>query len=348
MVARRLADPGFSSEALDWPTYDAVSQEAVALVGAEQGEQAYDALAALRHYLVSNFHLPAYPMGRLIRALTLLASPRWEGTVRLSEQHEALAREIFEIEGAGWESGRQHLRWLVQDALAALRRRPRQGQSLDKILMLLYAFAEGAVDHLMTHPEVISPDDVVEAIVLLGYALTEEGSMTDPRLPDDPEARATFTDLVARADAAWMAGEDLGDLHVVADRFEVPFEVVVLLFPRLEDLADSVVRARVISGGVEGGAPAATFALLAASLHRLATAADETPSAVELAHALDGEGSVFDELRGLARQVAESSVESTMPVDRVVEQIIVNAAHGRGSWATVEVLLEALRPTVPQ
>jgi hypothetical protein len=74
-----------------------------------------------------------------------------------------------------------------------------------------------------------------------------------PLVPDDPEALAMFTRIVADADAVWAGGVDLDDLHDVSARFAVPFETVVLMFPSIDELADSVVRARVIAAGIEGG-----------------------------------------------------------------------------------------------
>ncbi|MFM7271085.1 MAG: hypothetical protein ACKO2C_05575 [Actinomycetes bacterium] len=341
-VAQRSVDPTFSSERLGWRTTTDLSEEAVASFHGDASGDGLDAAAAMRALLVASFSDPAYPIARMLQAAVITASPVWTGAVSVSEEHRALAEEIREAQRSAWEQVREYMRWMVQDTLAALRRRPVGGLSLDKVLLLLHTLAEGALDRLTLYPELLTPEDVVDAIVALMLALTEEGSMADPRLPDDPEAMAVYSRLIAGCDAAWSSDDDPGDLHAVAERFAVPFEAVVLLFPTMEHLADSVLRARVTSVGVEGGAPATASALLRSALWRLAQTASAAPALVERARALAGSESVLQELRVHAAGLGATDAIDDGTADRVAEQAVATACSGVDHWPTTEVLLDLL------
>jgi hypothetical protein len=341
-VARRSVDPTFTSDRLGWRSTADLSEDAVASFRGEEPGADLDAASAMRALLVASFSDPAYPIARILQAAVITASPVWTGAVSASEDHRALAAEIRELQRGSWEQVREHMRWLVQDTLAALRRRPIDGLSLDKMLLLLHTLAEGALDRLTLHPDLLTPDDVVDAIVALMLALTEEGSMADPRRPEDPEAMAIYSQLVAGCDAAWTTGEDPGDLHAVAERFEVPFETVVLLFPTLEDLADSVLRARVTSVGVDGGAPAPSSALLRSALQRLAETATAAPALIMRAQALERPESVLHELRVHAAGLGSTDAIDDGTAVRIAEQAVATACLGTDHWATTEVLLDLL------
>lgn len=339
-IAGTGVDPGFRSEALGWRTTEEISAEAIGEYAAP--DTAMDPTAAIRQLLVAGLADPAFPLSRILRAVAITASPAWTGRVVVAEEHRAVADAVREAARREWEHTREHLRWLVQESLAAVGRRPIEGYTIDKIVVILHTIAEGALDRLVLHPEAVSVDEFVEAILIFMLALTEDGAMADPRLPDDPEALAAFTRVVAAADAAWAAGVDLDDLHAVADRVGVPFETVVLMFPRLADLADSVLRTRIVAAGIEGGTPDTTAALLRGTLRRLAGAADAIPAVVERVRTDAGSHSVLHELQIVAAGLGSDAAVEDGTAARVAEQAIATACLGVAHWATTEVLLDLL------
>lgn len=344
LLTARSIDPDFRSEAIGWDTFDEVSAGAVDRFADAQEQQPLEAsLAALRHYIESNFHLPSYPISRILAAVSLTASERWEGVIRVPDEHRDFAVALRDAQRDGWAGVREHMRWMVQDAFAAMRRRPRAGMSVDKILLLLYALADGAIDRMALYPELLTVDEVVMAVLALGIALSEEGSLADPRLPADPDAEAAFTRVVEVADARWAGGE-VDDLRAIAEDANEPFEAIVVMFPTVEHLADSVVRARVQAVGIDEGAEEPAAALIVSALRRLARTADELPEALAHASRLDGPDSVLYELRGAIRATSQPDGEDASRVDRLAEQIVANACMGTAQWGTVEVLLEALLP----
>ena len=339
-VAGTGSDPTFRSDVLGWRTTEDISAEAIDESSAPGNPM--DPFAAIRQLLVAGLADPAFPLSRILRSVAITASPAWAGRVTVADEHRALAESVRDAARREWEHTREHLRWLVQESLAAVGRRPIAGYSIDKIVAILHTIAEGALDRLALHPEHVSIDEFVTSILIFMLALTEEGAMADPRLPDDPEALAMFTRIVADADAVWAGGVDLDDLHDVSARFAVPFETVVLMFPSIDELADSVVRARVIAAGIEGGTPDATAALLRATLRRLATTADALPQVVERARRVDPTTSVVHELQLRAQSLASRTAIEDGTAARVAEQVLTTACLGMDHWSTTEVLLDLL------
>ena len=164
------------------------------------------------------------------------------------------------------------------------------------------------------------------------------------RSPADPDAVAAFTRVVEVADARWVGGGEVDDLRAIAEDANEPFEAIVVMFPTVEHLADSVVRARVQAVGIDEGAEEPAAALIVSALRRLARTADEVPQALAHASRLDGPDSVLYELRGAIRATSQPDGEDASRVDRLAEQIVANACMGTAQWGTVEVLLEALLP----
>ena len=339
-VAGTGVDPTFRSNALGWRSTDDLSAAALGEFTAD--ETAMDPFVAIRQLLVEGLADPAFPLSRIMRSVVITASPAWSGVVSVSDEHRALAESVRETARSEWAHTLEHLRWLVQESLAAVGRRPIPGYSIDKIVAILHTIAEGALDRLALHPEQVSIDEFVEAILIFMLALTEEGAMADPRLPSDAEALAVFTRVVAEAEVVWARGDDLADLHAAAERFGVPFETVVLMFPTVGDLADSVVRTRVVAVGLEGGTPDTTAALLRTTLRRLATTADEVPRVLEHARTVDPSTSVLHELEVRAQSLAPQSAIDDGTAGRVAAQVISTACFGSEHWPTTEVLLDLL------
>ncbi|MFM7616796.1 MAG: hypothetical protein ACKO72_04965 [Actinomycetes bacterium] len=339
-IAGTGVDPTFRSEVLGWRTTGEISAEAIGEYASP--DTPMDPAAAIRQLLVAGLADPAFPLSRILRSVAITASPAWAGRIAVAEEHREVAEAVRDAARLEWESSREHLRWLVQESLGAVGRRPIEGYTIDKIVVILHTVAEGALDRLALHPEAVSIDEFVEAILIFMLALTEEGALADPRLPGDPEALELFTRVVAGADAAWADGTDLDDLHRVASRVGVPFGTVVLMFPTVGDLADSVLRARVVAAGIEGGTPDATAALLRGTLRRLAGAADAIPMVVERARDVPAATSVLHELQVAAQSLAPRPAAEDGTAARVAEQIVTTASLGLDQWATTEVLLDLL------
>ncbi|MFM7223985.1 MAG: hypothetical protein ACKO1Y_00895 [Actinomycetota bacterium] len=335
-IMTSAADPDFRADAIGWPTFDEVSSAAVAEAATETALEA--TTAAVRHYLERNFRLPSCPLGRIIAAVTLTASPAWQGTITVSDEHRALAEELAEIDRRGALALRAHMRWLLLDALGTLRRRPRPGMTLDLIVELALALANGSLDRMFVEPAALTIDEAVDALVSLTVALTEEGSPDDPREPNDARAADAFASLVRAAEAHWLAGGTIPDLDSVVAFTGTDGTEVATWFPSVAALADSVLRSRLAGRGAEPGAPVTMLGLLRADLRRVAETADAMPEVVRLAGTVEPERSVLVELRAAAAAcAAEQRTDG-----RLAEQLVATAGLGTAHWATTEVLLDLL------
>lgn len=342
-IMTNAADPEYRAPEIGWDTFDAVSTAAADRAAAAEGVDPIDvATAAIRHYLEQNFRLPSYPLGRIIAAATVTAGPAWKGSVRINPEHRALADELMAIHRSGAHAVRTHMRWVLLGALAALGRRPRPGMSLDLVLELSLALGNGALDRISVEPSALGIDDVIDALVALVLALTEEGSLADPRAPADPADAAAFTQLVSAADAAWASGPPPESVATVAGRAGIDIDRAARFFPRLADLADSVLRVRTAPVGGDPGPPVTDLALLRSNLRRLAETADALPGLIATATA--AEPSVLVDLRLAADTLAVEGHSGHRPDDRIAERLIATAGLGTAHWATVEVLLDVLAP----
>lgn len=335
-IMASAADPDFRAESIGWPTFDEVSGAAVHRAA---DETAIDATTtAVRHYIEQSLRLPSYPLGRIINAVTITASPAWRGPVTVSDKHRALAEGLAEIDRRGAQALRAHMRWLLLDALGALRRRPRPGITLDQIVELALALGNGAIDRMVVEPTALSIDVVVGAMVDLTITLTEEGSVADPRFPNDPDAAAAFSLIVRAAAAHWAGGGTIADLGTAAAIAGTEASPVESFFLSVADLADSVLRDRITLVGHETGARITTFGLVRSTLRRLAESADAIPEVVRLATTVVPERSILEELRSAAAAcAAESRADG-----RIAERLVATAALGTAHWETTELLLDVL------
>lgn len=340
LVVESSASPNFSAPNIGWSGLNEVSRGGV---GAHGGEAVFESAAgAIRHYLEANFSEPALPLGRLLDAAALTASSEWHGEVGIRDERRGLALQILDARRVSHQAIADNMRWIGQDAFAELRRRPKPGMTMDSILQLLLSLADGAIDRMMISPGCMTLDDVVSAIIELAMALSEDGSMSDPRIPENDEGRFVFTTLVAAADKYWSTGASIGTIEEASRMLDKPLETLVVLFPTINHLADSVLRVRTIAGGIDGGAVQTMNVLLGTSLRRLARAADALPEVVKYAGDLSAADSVLNELTLLAASLA-TAAETTVEPQRLAEQLVSVAAQGTAQIETVELLLEMLR-----
>lgn len=341
LIVERIADPGWSAPSIGWPSADDVTAGAVDAF--EQGSAVDAALHAFRYFLERNFFIPAKPFGLVLDGVAMTASDAWHGPTVVADADRGLAVRILEQRRRSLEQQRDAFRWMLRDALASLRRRPRPGMTIDLMVALMHALADGAVNRMLIWPGCLTIDDVARAVLDLGLALSEDGSLVDPRLPDDPAARDVFTRIVTAADASWARGDAISDLSAVAAAADAQLETVAVLFVSVEEVADSVVRTRVVTVGVEETTGSTSAAVLTSALQRLAAAADAVPQAVMLAAQCPGDATLLGELTHEATELARHADRVTVEPERFAEQLIAVACNGMGSWETASLLLDLLR-----
>lgn len=340
LVVERTADTEWAAPSLGWASLSDVTSTAIALTS---GDSSFDtAMVALRHFITNNLSSPALALGRLMDAAAMTASPEWKGALAVREEQRELATEIIAARGASIRRMNDYLGWMIHETLAELRRRPKAGWTTDSIGLLIHSLVDGAVSRMLIDPGSITVEEIAEAAMQLGLALTEDGSMIDPNLPDDPASRVMFNDIVSAADVHWAGGGIIEDIRDASTRFGFSFETVVLIFPAVAYLADSVVRSRTQPGGISYGEREPTLLLLTSTLRRLAQAADEIPEAVRLASTLEGTSGVLSDIDGLARALTAEQPGIPVTPDRFAKQLIGLACQGTAQLPTIDMLLDML------
>ena len=342
LVVESVASPQFSAPRIGWSALDQITEGALGTHG--EPVPLVSAAESLRHFIAENFLQPARPLGRLLDAAALTASEEWKGTLAIRDERRDLALQILEARRVSNEAIADSMRWIGQEAFAELRRRPKPGMTMDSIILLLHSLADGAVDRMMISPGCMTLDDLVAALIDIALALSEDGSMNDPRIPENEEGRVVFTAIVEAADEYWSTGARMETIEEASELLEKPLETLVILFPTINHLADSVLRVRTIAAGIDPGALEPMNVLLAASLRRLARAADTIPAVVRYASDINEEHSVLNELCQLAASFA-INVGTAVEPQRLAEQLVSLASQGTSQIETVELLLEMLRET---
>lgn len=340
LVAEAVGDTGFSAPDLGWPAMAEVTAEATDAFASSEDPLAR-ATAAFERYVRGNFEVSSRIVGLMLDAAAVTASPLWAGPVSVRPEQAELARRVLEARQRTLRSMTAELRWVLHDGMSALQRRPRPGYSLDLILALAHSLIDGAVIQMLIDPERMTIAELTDAAFLFAMALTEDGSMVDPRLPPAGPSRSMFTALVDEADRRWSADRAPLDPAMVAEAVECPQELADLLFPRVADLADSVVRRRTIAAGSTDGPPIAAQHVLKAALHRLAEAAETIPHVIALTATLP-EGSVLADLSAFASSVAAQADSPPDDPDNFGAQLVALAMSGLAQWGAVELLLDLL------
>lgn len=335
LLTNRIITPEFSSDALEWPTFGDVYSGVVdsySTAGALDG--ARDALRAL---IVGNFSLPSTVIGRIVAATTMTVSDTWEGSARIRPERLEIGRRIHEGSRRSLHRLDDDLACLLRIVLVELRRRPRPGLTIERVVVLLRMLVDGAVDRLLLDPGCSTVDEVVDATIQLGFALTEEGLLPDALAHIEVPDGFPIDAVVITAEANWSPEDDV--LASVATACTLPEDELRAVFADVDVLADAVVSALVVGGPIEGSRDA-RYALLSAALRRLATTADTHPDLVGRALRRDGADTALGDLRAAAESLASDSTSPTVEPRRLAEQVVTSAASGTAHWETTRFLLD--------
>jgi hypothetical protein len=305
-------------------------------------------IAGLRAHFEAQFRSPGVPVGWLLQAAALTSSPAWQGD-RPPEEDVALGQEILQQRRRFYQDVNAQLVSLLTIVLSQMRRRPRRGVDPQHVIMLLHALLDGAVLRNLIEPGALSSCMVAEAMYGLAVALTEEGALVDPRRPTDQRAGQMFDRLVEAAATLWSVKDEIA-VEDAAQQAGVPYEAACLLFPTLGDLADSLIRVRVVGGGFTDIGPLADDAevnqrlvSLVTELRNLRDFADKCPHAVAVAQTQPPTKSspfVEDFIENESRVVA--ALDITPDPAQLVTDLAAFACQGSHGWPTVIALLHAI------
>jgi hypothetical protein len=305
-------------------------------------------IAALRANFEAQFRSPGLPVGWLLQAAALTSSPAWEGEGPPNED-VALGQEILEQRRRFYQDVNAQLVSFLTIVLSEVGRRPRLGVKPEHVIMLVHALLDGAVLRNLIEPGALSSCMVAEAMYGLAMALTEEGALVDPRRPTEERAGQMFDRLVGAAGELWRVKDEI-TVEDAAGQAGVPQEAACLLFPTVGDLADSLIRARVVGGGFTDIGPLADDADvsqrlvgLVTELRNLREFADQCPRAVAVAQTQPPSMSstfIEDFVENESRVVAALGV-SPDPV-QLVTDLAAFACRGSDGWPTVIALLHTI------
>lgn len=249
--------------------------------------------AALEANINAQFESRAQPLGWLLQSAALTGSERWLHDDLRSSRGD-LAEAILAARREFYEYMTAEMIGFLRLAMSELRLRPRPGWDAETIVVLIHCLIDGAVLRMFLEPERLTAKQVAEAAFELGTALGELGTYDDPRRPSDAALGRVFDDVVIEAARGW-AREQAVSLDGVASRCGTSTELVRMIFPSVDELADSVLRHRVASGGFEHAVgltqvvtPSvvrAQLGYLRDTLLHLADFAADSPEALALARA---------------------------------------------------------------
>jgi AcrR family transcriptional regulator len=305
-------------------------------------------VSAVEANVSSQFSSRGTPIGWLLHAAALTASPRWDREDLVSSRPD-MASEILSARRAFYDSMAPDFDHFLRNAMSQLGLRPKAGWDPKTIIVMMHCLIDGAVLRMLMDPDATSPHAVAEAVVALGTALAEQGTYDDPRRSSDPKVHPVFDDLVRDASVRWSDGQTV-DLDRLADWCGVSPALVRMIFPTIEDLADSVLRRAVGGGGalraptesLEGQYLRVQLDLLAQLLHRLADFADQSPEVIRLSQAymsVDPQRSFFSAILsafvGIIGQVVPGPEEQ-------LNDLIGEACKGSHGKATVDGVIKTL------
>lgn len=342
------------AEAANDPAWGGSEAALADVIGAYQAsfERGNDARAnvgeALRAGFEAQFRSPGQPAGWMLQAASLTASTAWKGDPPAPDGVD-LAQRLLDARRDFYRTVTDQLTWLAVSAMSEVGRRPRAGLDARAVVVLVHCMLDGAVLRRFIEPDAMPPELFADAVMLLWDALSEPGSFDDPRRPDDERNQQVFDGVLAAAAELWRA-QPAVTVDEAAERASVSPEAAALLFPDAGDLADSLVRARVVAGGFTdlGPAPDPTAArqhlpLLVAQLGRLRDLADALPHAVAAAAA---------QPPTLSRPFADDFVDNegriigalgvTPQPDRFLRDLLTFAGQGRAGWTSVLALMRTI------
>jgi hypothetical protein len=300
---------------------------------------------ALRATFEAQFRSPGLAAAWLLQSAALTASEAWEGEPPAAENVE-LGRRILGLRRDFYRNMEEQLEGFVALAGSEMGQRPRRGIDAATVVRVLHCFLDGAVLRRIIDPEAMPPELAAEGLYALAKAFGEAGPADDPRKPDDERSHELFRRLLDAATELWRTGAGV-TVEQAAERSAVGADAAHMLFPDVGDLADSVLRSRVIMGGFVdlGPFPDRARALqhlpaLASELGRLRDLADEVPHVVATAAAHPPTRSkpfADDFVDNESRAIELLGV--THRPEQLVRDLFDFAAQGAAGWPSVAALL---------
>jgi hypothetical protein len=302
----------------------------------------------------NQFASPGDPVGWIFHAAALTASPAWGGERTLSPRDEALALEILSVRREYFRQLDADLTQMMMAGLAVLGRRPRRGMDPQQLVALVHSLFNGGVLRRLLEPDVFDSHLIAEAAFAVVLAFSEELELHDPRRPGTPDEDKAFDRMLSCASTGWPA-DSVRSVERTADEAGVPREEGRLLFPTVADLADSLVWARVLGGGLfsdrqlqvtdpeisTGTPPEVVY--LSGMLRLVRDVSEELPGAVAVlsaSRATVGLG-IREELVREAAEILRRNIPSVNPT--VTANELVSAAFsGRTGWPTVTSMMRVM------
>jgi hypothetical protein len=302
----------------------------------------------LRAAFEAQFRSPGQPAGWMIQSAALTASSSWKGDPP-DPDSVAVAQRLLDVRRRQYEALTDQLVMLVTGGMSELGRRPRPGIDARSVIVLVHCLLDGAVLRRFIEPDAMPPDLFADAVLALWDALSERGSFYDPRRPDDERNQQIFDRVLAGAVELWATRPQI-TVDEAAERASVPPEAASLLFPEVGDLADSVVRTRVVGGGFAdlGAQPDAARArqhlsVLVSALGRLRDLADTVPHAVAAARAdAPTRSKPFADDFAAHEGRAIDALGVTPDAERFVHDLVAFASQGTPGWTSVAALMRTI------
>jgi len=340
------------------PVWSGFADSADAIAGTVQDglerEIPYDQLIidALAANVDAQFRSPGCPVGWILHAAAITASPAWQGDPPRTPEDADLARRVLDSRVRFYEHMTGDLLQLMTACMSLVGKRPRRGMDPRQLLALMHSMVDGAVLRMYLEPEVFDCQQVGEAVFALAMAFAEDGALNDPRRPLAVEGIAVFDRMIDEASTSWTEADER-TVDGTARSAGVAPEAAVLLFPSAADLADSLVWTYVLGGGSlvdnpdversDGHAPGTEKAMIFGLLRRLRDVVESHPGAMEVVRTRLPDVGIGIRAQ-LEREVAEVVRGLCPGVDPHVTaaELVRAASRGHEGWPAVTSLMRVL------
>jgi hypothetical protein len=305
-------------------------------------------LDTLRAAFEAQFRSPGLAAGWLLQAAALTGSDAWQGETPADDSVE-LARKVLALRRELYTDLEEQIAGFISVAVSELGRRPRRGLEARAIVRLVHSLLDGAVLRRLIDPESMPPELAAEGMLLLGLAFSEVGPADDPRKPDDERGQDLYNRVLQSAGTLWQDRSEI-TVDEAAAAAAVPVEAATLLFPGVGDLADSLLRARVVAGGFVDLGPFPDVArlrqhlpALASQLTRLRDLADAIPHVVgtSRAHHPTKSKAFVDDFVDSESRVIEL-LDATPSPEQLTRDLVTFASQGSSGWPSVVALLRTI------
>jgi hypothetical protein len=336
------------------------SSEAIARAfqDALQRELTYDEalVEALSANVEAQFRSLGGPVGWLFHAAAMTASPAWQGKNVLSSADHELGEALLGIRADFYRKMTDDMSAIMAVAMSLVGRRPRRGMDPRQLVALMHSMIDGAVLRRYIEPDVFDTRLIGEAAYGLAMAFSEEGTLSDPRRPESPEAQGIFESLLELAADSWPSGSDRS-VQSTALEAGIPPETALLFFPTTADLADSAVWSRVLGGGSlisdtgaglnPGKGVGTEMAMLWGVLRHIRDVAEELPGAIDILRS-EPPSQGIGVRKQLDLEITEVLRCHRPGVDPYVTAVeLVDAAlSGTSGWPAVKALMRVLEVDV--